>query len=595
MAHKSCMLNQSKKSIPDAGPDSTSIYLQEAQGTNADAAPQLAAGADWFEQFFNSSPELLCIIDGTGYFRRVNNAMADMLGYSIAELNGQPATSFVYPRDFNPTIEFLLQSQERNVQGFENRFSCSNGDVKWLTWSTTIMEPGMVMAIVRDITGQKQGAEELQNHVSSLEAAEERYKAFVHQSSEIIWRGELYKPVDITLPEDEQLRLIFSQSWLAECNEHMAWFYGYKTAAEMTGKMLSEFFDPADAPTVSTVRKFIQEGYKVYKVLSSHVDAQGYTRHFISNMVGVVEDGRLNRIWCTQNDITGQRKAEKALRDSEERYRLFIQQSSEGIWRFEALKPVPVDAPEEEVLKMLVQYGYVAECNESIARLYGYERAGEMSGKHLPELIALDNPASQEFLKEFIRAGFNISNYELPHTDTTGSKRYFRHNLMGIIENGCLVRVWGTQQEVTQQHKAEEGNRYQANILDNLFDAVISTAPDFTIRSWAMLTPEKFSKLLLTYTILSFASDTQIITGAESARWRKRSSLSRMAFSAAFFSVMSLLIPMVSVTFPSLSFNKEMVLRKITSLPSLGLTNEASPFHIPLAKSSCNSCSRVVP
>jgi PAS domain S-box-containing protein len=478
------MLNQSKKSIPDVGPDSTSIYLQEAQGTNADAAPQSGNGADWFEQFFSSSSEMLCIIDGNGYFRRVNNALADLLGYSITELNKQAVTNFVYPRDFHPTTELLLQAQERNIQGFESRFNCSNGDIKWFSLSTTILEPGLMMAIVRDITGEKQGAEDVQRHIKTLEAAEERYKAFVQQSSEIIWRGEMISPIDISLPEDEQLRLIFEQSWLAECNDQMAAFYGYKSAVELTGKKLSEFFSPADPTTAGTVTKFIQQGYKLYQVLSGHINAQGHTRYFISNMVGVVEDGKLNRIWCTQNDISGQRKAEKALRDSEERYRHFIQQSSEGIWRFETIKPVPIDAPEEQVMEMLVNHGYLAECNETIARLYGYEKAGEMTGKHLQELVAFGHPASQEFFSAFIRQGFKISNYELPHTDTRGHRRYFRHNLVGIIEDGHLVRVWGTQQEVTKQHQAEEANRYQANILDNLFDAVISTAPDFTIRSW---------------------------------------------------------------------------------------------------------------
>ena len=141
------MLNQSKKSIPDAGPDSTSIYLQEAQGTNADAAPQLGTGADWFEQFFTSSSEMLCIIDGNGYFRRVNNALADLLGYSSTELNTQAVTNFVYPRDFASTTALLLQARERNIQGFESRFTCSNGDIKWLSWSTTHLEAGAMLVI----------------------------------------------------------------------------------------------------------------------------------------------------------------------------------------------------------------------------------------------------------------------------------------------------------------------------------------------------------------------------------------------------------------------------------------------------------------
>ena len=466
------------------GTESSAVYLKEAQGTNAHTPPHFVSGGDWFEQFFNSSCEMLCIIDHQGNFRRVNNVMADSLGYAGTELNEQPVINYIYPRDHHAAIELLQQAQERNTQGFESRFSCSNGTVKWLSWSTTLLEAGFMLAIVRDITQEKQGAEELLRNIQTLEAAEERYKAFVHQSSEIIWRGEMINPIDINLPEEDQLRLIFTQSWLAECNDHMAWFYGYKKAGDMTGKRLADLFSAADLATETTVRKFIQQGYKLYKILSSHVNAQGYTRYFVSNMVGVVENGKLIRIWCTQNDITGQRKAEKALRDSEERYRVFIQQSSEGIWRFEALKPIPIDVPEDQLIQMIMNYGYLAECNETISKLYGFEKASDMIGLHLDQVLTLEHPATKDFLRAFIRSGFNLSNYELSHVDTIGVKHFFRHNLVGIIEKGHLVRVWSTLQEVTQQHHAEEANRYQANILDNLFDAVISSAPDMTIRSW---------------------------------------------------------------------------------------------------------------
>lgn len=479
------MLNQSKKkSIPDVGTESTSVYLKQAQGTNAHTSAQLANGNDWFDQFFNTSSEMLCIVDREGYVRRVNDVLATSLGYKATEINEQPIVNFVYPRDQQAITGLVQQAQERNIQQFESRFACGNGDIKKLWLNTTLLEEGIMLVAMRDLATEKQSPEELHSRIQKLEAVEERYKAFVHQSSEIIWRGEMNNPVDVNLPEEEQLRLIFTQSTLAECNEHMAWFYGYKNAGDLVGKPLSGFFSAADPATENTVRKFIQEGYKLYKVLSSHVNAQGYTRHFVSNMVGVVEHGKLIRVWCTQNDITGQRKAEKALRDSEERYRVFIQQSSEGIWRFEALKPMPIDLPEDELIEMFKNFGYLAECNETISRLYGFEKSSDMTGMHLNEVMSFDQPASVEFLRAFIRSGFNISNVELSHVDTVGVKRFFNHNLVGIVEKGHLVRVWSTMQEVSRQHHAEEANRYQANILDNVYDAVTSSASDLTIRSW---------------------------------------------------------------------------------------------------------------
>src|SRR5688572_16853591 len=135
------MLNQSKnKSIPEVGTESTSVYLKQAQGTNAHTSAQLAIGSDWFEQFFNTSSEMLCIIDRQGFFRRVNNMLATSLGYSEAALTEQPVVNFVYTRDHQSIAGLIQQAQERNIQYFESRFSCGDGNVKRLSLKTTILE-----------------------------------------------------------------------------------------------------------------------------------------------------------------------------------------------------------------------------------------------------------------------------------------------------------------------------------------------------------------------------------------------------------------------------------------------------------------------
>jgi PAS domain S-box-containing protein len=176
------------------------------------------------------------------------------------------------------------------------------------------------------------------------------------------------------------------------------------------------------------------------------------------------------------------RRAREELRRSEERYRTFIAQSTEGIWRAEIEVPMDTSLPEEEQFEHLYAHLSFAECNDAMARMYGFERAADMVGLRLGDLIPPDLPENVEFLRGAMRGGYKVIDSESRETDRWGNKKYFLNNFVGFIEDGHLVRVWGTQRDITARKLAEkalrEAEEKYRGIFENAVEGIFQSTPD---------------------------------------------------------------------------------------------------------------------
>jgi diguanylate cyclase (GGDEF)-like protein/PAS domain S-box-containing protein len=161
-------------------------------------------------------------------------------------------------------------------------------------------------------------------------------------------------------------------------------------------------------------------------------------------------------------DITERREADSLLRSSEERYRAFVEQSSEAIWRFELEQPLSPLLSFEEQINHIYRYCYLAECNDAMAKMYGFESAKDIVGTRLNDLMPRDNVNNIEYLRSFIQAGYRLSNAESEELDKNGNLKVFSNNLTGITENGMLVRAWGTQRDITEKRVTEQQMKHQA-------------------------------------------------------------------------------------------------------------------------------------
>ncbi|MBZ5655836.1 MAG: PAS domain S-box protein [Acidobacteriia bacterium] len=166
--------------------------------------------------------------------------------------------------------------------------------------------------------------------------------------------------------------------------------------------------------------------------------------------------GHLTGATGVATDITERRKAEEALRRSEERYRVFVGQISEGIYRTEYDPPISIHLPADEQAVLGIGSGRYAECNDALARMYGFHSASEMIGRRMSEFVSMDDPLNRASIGAFIANGYRISDAESREQDASGNTRIFRNSVIGIVENEKLVRIWGVQRDVTERLQLEE-------------------------------------------------------------------------------------------------------------------------------------------
>jgi PAS domain S-box-containing protein len=155
-------------------------------------------------------------------------------------------------------------------------------------------------------------------------------------------------------------------------------------------------------------------------------------------------------------DITDRKRADEARRDSEERYRVFVSQSAEGIYRTEHDPPVPAHLPVEQQIALSLKSGYIAECNDAMAKMYGFNDRSQLLGKRLSEFLIADDPVTREFMATYIQSGYRITDWESHERDAHGRVKIFRNTMMGIVEDGMLVRNWGIQRDVTERMHLEQ-------------------------------------------------------------------------------------------------------------------------------------------
>ena len=251
-----------------------------------------------------------------------------------------------------------------------------------------------------------------------------------------------------------------------------------------SGKRIADFFIAEDrARYQEAVSKCVQHAGTIIQV-ELHIQLPDHstciTKWEVSSIVN--EENKIDQLQligvAADTVATKAADLENGSAKLPERYKAY-EESTEGLWMFESKQPVPIDSSPEVIIESLKKDAYLAECNDNVARMYGYEKGEELVGASLESLMDFSDPVYIENLRKFIRNKFQSTGLETKEFDRYGNTKYFLNRMTGIVENGMLKRVWGTQQDITEQRSVEQQIQqselfYRSLIADSL-DGVLLT------------------------------------------------------------------------------------------------------------------------
>ena len=303
----------------------------------------------------------------------------------------------------------------------------------------------------------------LETSVANLKETQARINFFLEHTAEGIYRFDYDPPIPTNLSFKDQYRLGYMHGTIGECNDAFAKMYGYASKEDVLGKSVREFYgDEGYDANLDANLDFYYQGYKLDNLETEELNNQGETVYFLSNVVGIIRGDLFVSTWGTQRDITSLKKtlAEKEklnqelgkslaeLKVSQERLNFFLEHTAEGIYRMDYIPPIPIDLPYEEQYRLSRERGRIGECNAAIAKMYGYSSREEM--------LATPYHVTEEGYDASLEANFKLysNGYKSFDAETeeylpSGEKAYFLNNTVGIVEEGHLMALWGTQQDIT--------------------------------------------------------------------------------------------------------------------------------------------------
>ncbi|HEX4575163.1 MAG TPA: PAS domain S-box protein, partial [Gemmatimonadales bacterium] len=314
----------------------------------------LRRSEEHFRSLIENASDIVTIVGDAGVFRYTSPSVERVLGYKPGELLERNAFEFVHPDDIAGVAEALSRAIQRPATPHSALFRFRARDGAWRVLEAVgqarVTASGSAHVIVnaRDVT-------ERRRQEQALRANKERLRTVIAGAPLVLFA--LDRDAVFTLVEGKGLDAL-----------------GVRPA-QLVGQSVAQLY--VDIPqALADIRRALAG-----ETFSSTVEIYGVVFDLWYTPIREA-DGAVSGVIGVANDITERRRAEEALRRSEESNRALVQRATHGIYR---------STPEGRFLAV----------NPALVRMLGYESEEQLLGVNVPHDVYADAAERERVIARF--------------------------------------------------------------------------------------------------------------------------------------------------------------------------------------------------